>query len=496
VIDSTATIKRFATISGWASLAAVPFFAGYFIGDVNLMTATFTVIGIVGSSMLLIPNTWAICLLFGYLSFEGMAKLLVEYNPIVHVASDIIIVILCLRVFISFSVRKIHLPESSPPLFIPFILLTSWILISFVNPTALPWYASLAGAKLYLLPSALFFFGYYLNHGPKEIRRYMTVWILILLLETVTGLYQAAIGPTSVIHLSPQYAVALAKYSGPFRPFGTTAIPGNPSVLISIAMPFLLYFLVTTPRKWLKLTLSLLCGGAIVTMVFCQIRASMVKAIVASGVFLFFALSRSSINNRKQILITVAMGVALLSFFIPMLTNHWVDNTNNYSSAIDRSLTALDYASVVNARSSGSTLIWNYMEKLPLGAGLSRTGASAGRFGYEIGTHSLINYIFFTDNTWAAVIAELGIPGVLLLLIIIGAILIRDGAMVQLRYKFLSTEHSLLHAVMLGMLTATTIGFWGAEGLLYNPESSVFWFFSGVMLRIKTLDEQLTETAL
>jgi hypothetical protein len=94
---------------------------------------------------------------------------------------------------------------------------------------------------------------------------------------------------------------------------------------------------------------------------------------------------------------------------------------------------------------------------------------------------------FFTDNFWAATIAEIGIPGSLILTLIIFSVLYKGFVGVR---RARDGELASIQAAILCSLFMVVFGLWGAEGLLYNPESAFFWFFSGVLMKLARMSAE------
>jgi hypothetical protein len=479
---------RIAWLLGLATLWACALALGYSYESFSLKALVVVFLAIVGGGVLAMPYRWAIQLLFVYLGFEGMAKLLSGYNPVVHVGADLLVMALTARWFLTFLLARKDLPRERLPLIWLFGAHFTWFLIEFVNPFSLGLFPSLAATKIYVNMLLLFAYAYYLTRDAKDAHRFMVPWMVVATVQVITGLYQAWLGPMSVLHLSPLYAVQLKKYEGfSFRPFGTTNQPGAPAIFVYLAIPFCVYFMIRT-RSWLlRLYLAALLPMMGLLMVFCQIRSAIIKGTVGTAAFLVLGMTQASNEARKKILIAVPIIAAVLVFGLPQLTGRWTNDENNYGEAVDRTLTILDYNKVSEARSGASDRILSYAIRVPLGAGLSRTGSAAGKFEDLISNDPWFPGGFFTDNFWAATIAEIGIPGSAILTLLVLTILARGFS--QMR-RMHDPDLAALAAVILCSLGMVVLGLWGSEGLLYNPESAYFWFFSGLLLKLPVIDQE------
>ncbi|MCM2279084.1 MAG: hypothetical protein NDJ89_13495 [Oligoflexia bacterium] len=471
-----------------ALVAAGAFLFGFLYEGVSLKNLFLVVFGAVAGAVLALPYHWAVRILFAYLGFEGMAKILTGYNPVVHVGADLLVLALTGRWLLAAFLRRASVPEVLPPLKPLFALHLLWFVIQFFNPYALGMVPSLAGVKVYVTMLILYIFGFYLAKSRRSVEWFMAIWVLTIAIQVATGLLQAWKGPSSVLAISPNYAAPLSKFDGfAFRPFGTTHLPGGPSVLTFLGAPFIVYFLVTARSWFVKLLMGGLIPLATLLLLLCQIRASLLKSIVGGGLFLLLTGWYSSAENRKRILIAVPAAAALLMFALPNLTQRWVGERQDNTRAIERTLSLFDYEKSANARRGTSDRIVSFAETVPLGAGMSRTGAAGGKFYHlALADPFFPAGYFFSDNFWAATIAELGVPGSAFLTALILAIL-GKGALFIRRTR--DPETQALQAALLCPLIAIVVGLWGAEGILYNPEAAFFWFFAGALMRLGSLEE-------
>jgi len=478
--------EDFAQNAFLASVALVAFAFGFFAENVNLKILFISIVTVVGLCLLLLPYRWAISIFFIYLGFEGMAKILVNYHPVIHVGADILITLLCIKWFLSRLILRKSVFTNLPPLSTLFALHFTWFAIAFFNPYSLGLYPSLAGVKVYVTMFTLYAFGYYLATDIKQIHRFMGVWLLVAAIQVVTSLYQASVGPESVLSISPYYAKPLLKHQGyAFRPFGTTANAGASSIFLSVTGAFMAYFLIAYKKMIPRILMLLLVPLSVFTLLLCQVRSALVKFILGSGLFLMGSLRRGGGKGRVRALGAVAVLAGLLIFALPTLTTRWSSQQSDTMRAIERSVSIFDAKTVRHARRGVLDRIILFAKEVPLGAGLSRTGSAGGKFQNRIKMDLFFPEGFFTDNFWAATIVDLGIPGSLILSIIIFTILFRGYRSYR---QLKSLQLVYLNVAFLSALIPIVIGLWGAEGVIYNPEAAFFWFFSGVMLKLPTLD--------
>ncbi len=469
-------------------------FIGFYMDKLQFKFVLFTLFFGIGSVFLVAPINWTIHLFVIYLGVEGFAKLMTNYNPIIHVGSDILIISLWIRILLTVLIQRKSLPIRYPPLTSLFLIHAIWFVITITNPSALSLLASLAGAKLYLTIVSLYFFGYYLTTDVKKIKSFMIPWIVIAALQIGPSLYQSYIGPSSVTSLSPNYVHALEKYKGyAFRPFGLTSQPGFPGIYIYISFLFLLHFIFYSRSLLISLGMIFLLPGAIVTLFVCQVRSALLKTILGSIAFLLPTIKKIAKSSLKTKALTISMvAAATMSILIasPILINKVSEGNKDNLRAVNRTLTLFDYNNVSKARSGAMNRFITYAEMVPFGAGLSRIGAAAGKFQELLQMDRLFGVDFFSDNLWIELLIDLGIPGLIIINLIIFMIL-KIGITGFFTIK--DPELKALQWTVLCSLCTILIGAYGAEPILYNPEGPFFWFFSGMLVRIPKLDQEKEE---
>ena len=136
-----------------------------------------------------------------------------------------------------------------------------------------------------------------------------------------------------------------------------------------------------------------------------------------------------------------------------------------------------------NARRGSLNRLLEYATVVPFGAGFSRVGASAGAFLdlQKTDPHFPKRY-FFSDNLFVLLVIEIGIPGLLIVTAMILSILYIGFRVwrTEERPQILGPQMAIFSS-----LVAIALGSYGAEGIVYNPESCFFWLFSGVMMAMR-----------
>lgn len=464
-----------------------------FSNYINLKNIAFFALAFVIVSIFFLPNKWSLLLIFTYICFEGFLKIISRYNPFVHVGADILVVILCLKVIIQRIWFRQGIPWPPPPLTFFIIVHFVWFLVVFANPYALSFISSLAATKLYVTMFTLYFFGFHHAKNIKEINLYMVPWVVASIIHMVLSLQQASAGPKALLALSPGYAAPLAKFATQaFRPFGATSLPGGPAIFLFITAPLFIYFIIQSKSLFVKILLGVCIPFNLIVFFLCQVRSALFKAVLGTTLILIFYLIPSKYKvitktNWKKIATVVSI-ILMLSYFSYRSQDFlgWVLQTQGYDKrAFERTESLFD-SEITKARRGAWDRFVMYLSEIPLGAGLSRTGAVGGKFIDLIEKDSFFpKDHFFTDNLFLVVLIDLGIPGLLILSILI--IILLFVGIRQLRTLILP-EFRLINMAILSSLISIVIGSYGAEGLIYNPEAPFFWFFSGVMIKLKTLD--------
>lgn len=465
------------------------FFNVYF-PEFGFKSFAFIAFSIVLMGISLIPIRWGLVFVFFYIGLEGFLKVVSNYHPVIHVGADIMVILLCIKAVLeSFNQGRSPLAEN-PPLALLFVLHFVWVTICLFNPYGLGLVPSLAGAKIYTSMVLLFFFGFYQTKSMRDAHLFMLPLLLVALLHLIFGIYQGMIGEQSVLSLHPRYAIQLAKYQNTaFRPFGLTNLPGGPAVYLAFVFPVLMYFIFTVRSHLLRWLMISAIPAGIFLFLLCQVRSSLLKMIIGSAVFLIATVWHISRQSRRMsiALITLTLVTAGTVYVLPQLISVSIRQNVDNEDAIDRSLSLFDLDRVSAARRGAMERFLKYSEEIPLGAGFARVGAAGGTFLEEQRRNPFFgeNY-FFSDNFWINCLVEIGLPGMILMTLILGGIFYSGLKVTRSNLEY---RPQLLSYALFGALLAMLIGLYGAEGILYNPDASFFWFFSGVLLKLPYLDD-------
>lgn len=473
----------------FATLSFLLLFVGsYAFTTFKLIHVAYLFAAVVALSIIFLDYQVALFFVFIYVGVEGAAKIVSGYNPVIHVGVDLLIGLLLIKITVD-SIRGKRVFKTKPPLLVLFSLHFIWFALTILNPYALSLFASLAGLKIYGPIMLLYFFGYYFTNSLKDARGYIVCWFIIALVQVVVGLYQAYVGPSSVTSISPYYGTILFSRIGhyAFRPFGLGSGPGMPAVFVVMVASFAVYIALFSKSITLRI-LSLVSMPAFVAiLIFCQVRAAIIKSAIA--VFLFLLLSAVKFRTvdqviKRRIFKILAISTVFGAVAVPSILGHFLESYDDNQRALERSMSVFDLDTIRTGRRGGWDRFWKYLSWAPLGAGLSRTGSAANKFQDELKKDNMFRHMFFTDNMFIAIVVDLGIPGLLIILTLIGNILISS---IRSIYREQYGESVMLQGAILISLFSVLIGAYGSEAILYNPEAAFFWFFSGVLMKIRSI---------
>ncbi len=420
-----------------------------------------------------------LCIILAYLSVEGAFKLFTQYDTVLRLAIDILIICLFMRL-IQIRLRD---PRGRKIFEAPFVffffLHLGWILVEFLNPHALGLLASLAAYKVYISALLLYFIAYTAIEGPEDLDLICWMALLLVMTQVVTSAYQFSIGEAGLTQWSPYYQQAMGvRFKGTyFRPFGTSNVAGGGSTLIFLLAPVTLGFLLKKSPRWAVLWSGLLLIAVTYILFISQVRAALLKALFGCAImfFILFAKNIREVMYSFIFLVVLSVGVGLAVKF----------DDSRFQMAEKRLLALGQISKVWEQRSHGSfDSVVQIVSQAPLGIGLSRVGAAAEPFKELIQSDLQYGLSWsFADNLYKALLVEIGIPGLLIYMTFL-IMTFYQG----LKGLFSSLPNSrafvFFQAGAIGALLASFAGHMGSEGFLYQPEATIVWIFIGALARL------------
>ena len=437
--------------------------------------------------LMIIPIQNAILLYFGYLFLDGAIKINSNYNPIFHVAQDLLMMVLFFRSCYGNENAGISKFGRTPHIGLGMIFL-GWLLLQYINPFGLGFLPSIAGTKVYLSMFAFFLLIY--HHLPRTSITGLLRGLLILsVLEGMIALVEYFYGQDFVVSLNPHYREIIeGTFNGAFyRPFGTTAVAGGPAMWIAFSAPIAGYFLQKKQSSWLDKTLAIvLLTVALPTLLVCQVRSLMLMS--ALGFLGTFCRPSPGILGRLASAIVIA---SIFGYVLTNTINTVTPEGNGWTSRLSgaqrqvlfqRFMTLNHQETYQGARIGGWDEAMALADKTMLGIGLSRVGSAAAVWAPIIEKDPYFGIRWaFADNLYKAIFTEVGIFGLLAWLIfvlsLIGTNLIRS-----IRNLETSRDQNLMWMCGTFCLVLLIAGV-GSEGILYNPVSAIFWAFQAIGLK-------------
>ncbi len=444
----------------------------------------------VAAALALWRGTWfsGLIVFFVYLSIEGLVKLVGNYHPIVHIGVDIVLWTI-LAVWLARAVvqRRTRLPRV--PFFTLLLLFVIWVSLLVFSPYTASFFVGAAALKIHLSMIPLYFLGFLFASHPDAPRRFVRAMTIVWTLAFALTLMQYIGGPGSLFDFSGP-ALARFAYFFEWRPFGTTALPGGEAIFALIALPFAFYLILrgdySLRDPWVLATVVGSLAVFLVSGVRQVFLGSLIIVIGMMALQLVRGRGRAAVVGAAVVCIGAATYVGVREYVLPAAQVSLEDATGipqiwRERNPVDRFLTLLDRRTYTSARRGGFALVWDRIKSAPFGVGLGRTGSAASALGGALEqdrlSTSLQERFGFQDNYFAAMIVETGIPGTLIMTIILVGLGLRA---VRLSRRAPTVEDSVFGSLVAGYMLAMLVMSWGSQPLLANPTIAFFWFLGGM----------------
>ncbi len=321
----------------------------------------------------------------------------------------------------------------------------------------------------------------------------------ISLVPYVFALAQYALGPASVLDLSPR-AWQNVSYYHEWRPFGTSAVPGGASVFAFLCAPAAVVLLLArTPRsvKVLAVAALTLAAGAFIVSGIRQTLLGTALALVAMTALLM-SRGRGTAGVALSLVAVLSLGAwtAVQTWLRPMSTEA-VDREERAPDVwrerdvTDRIRTLGARRTYTEARVGVLGRITARATRFPFGAGLGRTSSTAGTFAASYASDPqsarIQAEVGWSDNFFADMISETGIPGAIMLTTILLGML--WGAL-RLAWSAADPTVAITAAAFAGFYVSILAMSWGSQPLLANPITAFFWTFSGILAAMRRMADQ------
>ncbi|HTT67106.1 MAG TPA: hypothetical protein VMF70_03685 [Gemmatimonadales bacterium] len=445
-----------------------------------------------------------VVVIFAYLSIEGLLKLLSDYNRIVHVGIDLIVLgVATVWILEAVVGRRAQLPRL--PWTGLIVAYVAWIVLETLNPYSPGLLPSLAAFKTHVTMIPLYFIGAAVVRSRRDVVLLCAALSAVALVPFVAALLQYAAGPQSVLDLSPRFWQNISFYHE-WRPFGTSAVPGGASVFAFLATPLaLLLLLAPEPRPWMRwlggITIALAAGTFIVSGVRQMIMGCALAILVMAALLVARGRSRGLVGVAFVGLAGAAAYAGIQAWLTPIST----EQVKKYAAApdiwrernvVDRLLTMTKTGTYFEARQGAPAAVWYRAVRYPFGAGLGRTGSGAGTFMAQITADprsaAIEREVGWSDNFFADEIVEAGIPGVVIWTIILVGLV---GGAVRLARRSRDPFTASAAAAIAGLFFTYFVISWGSQPLLANPTLAYFWLLAGVLAALRRMEGEAAAEA-
>lgn len=437
-------------------------------------------------------------LIMTYLSIEGFLKLLSNYNRIVHVGLDLIVLSLAAYLILQAIVERRAALDELP--YTKLIMVYGlWMVLQLLNPFSPGLIQSIAAFKIHLTMVPLYFIAATLFRTPQDVTKFLFGMTLISLIPSSMALAQYALGPSSVLDLSPRFWANISYYHE-WRPFGTSAQPGGASVFAFLIMPLTVALLVATGvRKTMKPIAVLAIFLAAGTFVVSGVRQVLLGCVLAIAVMAVLLMSRRSSRIGVVLALLAALGfggyVGVATFLRPMATEAILRDPRapeiwRQRDVTQRIFTLTSGSTYAQARANPIRIISYRAQHYPFGAGLGRTGSTLGAFKEQVNADATnratqADVGWTADNFFADMIVEGGIPALIMIMWILIGMLFRA---LRLARRADDPIIGATAAALTGFYFSILVMSYGSQPLLGNPITAYFWFFSGMCAAMQRIE--------
>jgi hypothetical protein len=441
-------------------------------------------------------------LIFAYLAVEGTLKLLSNSNPIVHVGIDVIVLTVAVFwVMEAIATHRARLPE------LPWLRLLAlyvvWVLALVFHPLSAGLFVSLAAFKMHLTMIPLYLITASLIRTRRDAGRLLVALTAIALVPFAAALLQYALGPASLLDLSPRFWARISTFHE-WRPFGTSNVPGGAAVFALLAAPLAITLLRAPGATRRTRVLAVVAiAGASATFAVSGVRQLVVGVLLALMVMGAISLGRGRGRFAATLLLVVVLFaggyVAVTELLRPIAREAVIADPRSLEiwreqDVTERLQTLMRLGTLTGARAGAAGRVWFRITHYPFGAGLGRTGPVSGnlieRLTADPQSARIESEVGWSDNYFADMISETGLPGVIMIVTILVGLMVgaaRLGA--RARDPFTGD----VAAAIAGVLFSYLVMSWGSQPLMTNPTTAYFWMYAGMYAALRRIEAEPEE---
>src|SRR5215469_9606740 len=158
--------------------------ADYIVSD-DLTSLAFAGMAVIGGVFVIaILNNWrnGLYFFFAWLLFEDFARKYLGNNMAIYFAKDFLVAVVYLSFFIAW--RRKQLQSFRPPFLVPLMIMVWFGVLQVFNPESPSCIYGLLGMKLFFYYIPLMLVGYALMDSEEELRRFLTMNLILIVLIT------------------------------------------------------------------------------------------------------------------------------------------------------------------------------------------------------------------------------------------------------------------------------------------------------------------------
>ena len=475
--------------------------AGFVIDDDLEGLALASLAVLAGALVIAVLNSWRNGLYFflTWLLFEDFTRKYLGNNMAIYFGKDFLVLV----VYISFylAMRRREVKTFRPPFLMPLLLFIWFGFMQAFNPGSTSFWFGLLGLKIYFLYVPLLFVGYALLNSEAQLRKFFFVNLALALVIISLGIAQAIVGPS---FLNPQtlgadialgsqlYRVSPISGALIYRPCSIFVSTGRYIDFLQVAWLLVLacsgYLLLRyQKRRGLAfLAVSVCAAGVFLSGSRGSFLLTLINAVAFALAFIWGAPWRQGevvrvFRTLQRIAIGMILAVALLFMIFP-------EALGTRLALYSETLLPGSSANEVGNR------VWDY----PLRNFLGAFTVDRWPYGYGIGTASLgTQYVarFFkakligisVESGFGTIVIEMGIVGLLLWLVMSGAIVFQAWGVVKtLRGSpYFPLAFAVFWYALMLLFPLTFAGMQPYQDFLLN---AYLWLLVGILFRLPSLN--------
>lgn len=417
---------------------------------------------------------------------DGSIRGVFASAPVAIVARDLVL----LLIVAGWAARRLRTRERDPVRVPPgtflVVLFVINCLLQIGNPASLGLLQSLAGLKLHLSTLPLLFVGFDVFRRSHQARSLMLFLTLATLVISAVSVVQYLHGPAWTYAHFPGSEQVISQEAGllgsaaqesqvaGFKPPGTTTFGGGTNSYVGLVLPLTFALVLLSRRQRFGAAARMVLGGVIfafiVTLFLNSVRSGLVSGVFGVLACSLLAGGRQRARALRLCLICLALGAAGWTFSIGLSNGHVA---NRFGSTFANPVQALH-----SDRATFFDQFGSLVTTTPLGVGLGRVGAAAGRFvsGKEAASGAV-----FSEAYLGNLMAETGILGALLMFCLALLFLWRGFRALQ---SVSDEDDRLVGTALLAVLLVIFANFFASPILIGPPGSVLFWLFAAILLRV------------